>query len=195
MTQDIAVWGGARRAYLRHFYYPGSGVHETIVPSEGEGIPPMPLGFIFLAAPIFVVAASVARWAWRYQQRVLAVTGSGLARAAGRPGTVVDVQLTTALVDESQVLVGFRPAGVPNGHGPDRSGVAAGSSGSLLMAVDGDTQANLARLRRWEASGVMLVMWRDRRSGRVELTHMRSGQRVVLSVVTQPTPLAAPTLR
>ena len=120
----------------------------------------------------------VARWSWRYQQQMLRVAGTGVARTAGRPGVVADVQLTSVLVDESRVLIGFRPAGLATN--------APGRAPHLLLAIDTDAPATVARLRRWEVAAVPVVLWRDRAGGHVEFSQMRTGQRVSLSVIPQP---------
>jgi hypothetical protein len=155
--------------------------------------------WLILSVPLVFL---VAGWAWRYQHRLLCVTATGLDVIAGRPGAVVDVQLTSVLVDESKVLVGFRLAGTvtglqgrpgpvtglqgrPHGRpGPHGPGLAPGRHRqSLLFALGPDARVDLARLHRWQAGGVSVVMWRDRDGGRVELSHVRSGQQVKLSVV------------
>ncbi len=145
----------------------------------------MALALIGLAPIVFLVAG----WAWRFQQRVLSVTGTGLARLAGRPGAVTDVQVTSVLVDEAMVLVGFRPAGTTRRR-PRPTAFAQKHHGCLLMSLDGNVPTGLARLRRWEASGVALVMWRDRGGARVELSQMRTGHQVTLTVIAQPAPMA-----
>ncbi len=134
----------------------------------------MVLLLIVFAPVVFLVA----RWSWRYQQQMLRVAGTGVARAAGRPGVVADVQLTSVLVDEARVLIGFLPSGL--------APTSPGRSPHLLLAIDHDAPATVARLRRWEAAAVPVVLWRDRAGGQVELSQMRTGQRVSLSVIAQP---------
>jgi len=134
----------------------------------------MVLLLLVFAPVVFLVA----RWSWRYQRQMLRVAGTGVAQAAGRPGVVADVQLTSVLVDEARVLIGFRPAGPPS--------TSPGRSPHLLLAIDNDAPATVARLRRWEAAAVPVVLWRDRAGGQVELSQMRTGQRVSLSVIAQP---------
>jgi hypothetical protein len=133
---------------------------------------------VFAPVVFFVV-----RWSWRYQQQMLRVAGVGVARAAGRPGVVADVQITSVLVDGSRVLIGFRPAGVPRDSDTTRH--------SLLVSLDADAPATIARLRRWEAGAGPVVMWRDRTGGWVELSQMRTGQQVHLLVIPEPAAVAA----
>jgi len=120
-------------------------------------------------APLIVLAA---RLVWLNGQRLLDVTRTGFSWLAGRVGVAADVQLTSVLVDGPTVLIGFRPAVAGHDH--------------LLLSPDSDSQATIARLRRWAASGATVVMWRDRIVGRVELSHLRSGQQVTLTVIPDP---------
>jgi hypothetical protein len=142
----------------------------------------MTLWLIVLVPLTFAVAG----WAWRYQHQVLSITGTGLAQIVGRPGTVADVQLTSLLVDEPTVLIGLQPAGMA----PQRPGRPMGPSSRLplhlLMCLDTDPQAGIARLRRWQASGAPVVMWRDLGGYRVELSNSHSGQQIALTVITDP---------
>jgi hypothetical protein len=104
---------------------------------------------------------------------LLALTEAGMARVAGRPGTVADVQLTSLMADGATVLLGFHAAGIIRPGGRVRQ--------SLLISLDGD--GDLALLRHWEASGVPVVLWRDKDGRLAELSLVRTGQQVGFSVV------------
>jgi hypothetical protein len=139
----------------------------------------MVLWLIVLSPLIFLVSG----WAWRYQLRVLNVTRAGAARVAGRPGTVTDVQLTSVLIDGPIALIGFEAATTASHAGPSSLAPTPRHRQSLVVSLDPDAEACIAALQEWEASGVPVVMWRDGSGGRLELSLLRSGQRVGLCVV------------
>ena len=151
----------------------------------------MTLWLIFFAPLIFLVAG----WAWRFQHQVLAVTGTGVARIAGRPGALSDVQLTSVLVDGARILVGFRAAGNRRSMRMPPRPSPGESHRQFLLAVDADAQVSLARLHRWEASGTPLVLWCDHAGDRVELSHPRTGLQVSFAVVAQPSVTASSLFR
>jgi hypothetical protein len=127
---------------------------------------------IVILIVLFPLTFVVAGWAWRYQLRVLALTSPGLSRMAGQPGAVADIQVTSVLVDETTILVGFRPA--------DQARVP---QKSIVLSRGEDDQATLARLHRWEASGATVTMWRDSSGRQIELSTPRMSQTMTLSVV------------
>jgi hypothetical protein len=143
---------------------------------------------IFLSPVVFLASG----WAWRYQLRVLHLTGAGTAHIAGRPGTVADVQLTSVLVDGPSVIICFQAAAASRQSGPSPLVSALRHGQNLVVCLDAGAEVDVAALREWEAGEVPLVMWRDGSGDRVELSVLRTGQRVALSVAadvaTETTP-------
>jgi hypothetical protein len=122
-------------------------------------------------------------WAWRYRVGKAGLAGVGVSRTIGCPGTSADVQLTSVLVLEPVVMLEFQAAAATlyaTGRPPARIGQLRQS---LVASLEGDAEASIAMMRGWEDSGVGVVMWRDSSSGLVELSRLRTGQRVVLSAV------------
>jgi hypothetical protein len=122
-------------------------------------------------------------WASRYKMGNGGLAGVGVARTTGCPGTSADVQLTSVLLLEPVVLLEFQAAAATlyaTGRPPARIGHGRQS---LVASLDGDEAASIAMMRGWVDSGVGVVMWRDSSAGLVELSRLRTGQRVVLSVV------------
>src|ERR1019366_4320506 len=125
-----------------------------------------------------VLIVLVSGRAWRYQLRVAGLIGLGSTRVASCAGSSTDVQLTSVLALEPIVLLEFQAA-TTTLYATGRPTARAGHRRqSLVVSLDGDPAASIAMLRGWEASGVAVVMWRDGSGGRIELSLLRTGQRV-----------------
>jgi hypothetical protein len=127
-----------------------------------------------------VIIAAVSTWAWRFQMRALKVAGLRLAHLAGKPGTLVDVELTAVIADHSpgdhaSVLLAFRPAGL-SGHPAS----AVPASSTLVLDLPDDEHVALARLQRWQTSAAPVLLWRDPKGEQVELSQMQTRQSVLL---------------
>lgn len=128
--------------------------------------------WLIVLAPLMFVVVHVA---WQDGHRMLAMTRCMFSWLAGRVGAADDVRLISVLVEGPTALVGFRPAAASRQR-PDH----------LLLSPDSDPKATIARLQRWQASGGTVVMWRDRIAGHVELSQLRTGRQVTLSIVSNP---------
>jgi hypothetical protein len=136
--------------------------------------------WLFIMLPIgFVVAG----WAWRFQLRALHVTGLRLSQMAGVHGTLVDVELTSVLAEQSSVLIAFRPSGMRL-H-PSHCGGTLPPPSTLVLALEGDGQVAVARLKRWEVSTAPLLLWRDPSGDMIELSQIQTGQRLCLPVLAR----------
>jgi hypothetical protein len=139
----------------------------------------MILWALFGIAAIVVVST----WAWRLQMRAMHVVGLRLASMAGKPGTLVDVELTAVLPDHhSTLLIAFRPAGMR--VRPDHDSSSLPPASTLVLSLP-DDQQTLARLTRWQTSAAPILLWRDATGEQVEFSQMQTHQTVRLRVQDQ----------
>jgi hypothetical protein len=129
-----------------------------------------------------VIVAVVSTWAWRFQMRAMKVAGLRLAHLAGKPGTLVDVELTAVIADRHpgdrpSVLLAFRPAGLA-GHPAS----ALPASSTLVLDLPDDEHVALARLQRWQTSAAPVLLWRNPKGAQVELSQMQTRLSVQLQV-------------
>ena len=139
----------------------------------------MALWFIVMSSVILLCSG----WAWRYRVGRAGLSGVRTGRPAGSQGISTDVQLTAVLSLEPLVLLELQPAAATlyaTGRQPARVGQVRQR---LVLALEGDAVASIAMMRGWVDSGVGVVMWRDARSRRVELSRLRTGRRVLLTMV------------
>jgi hypothetical protein len=133
----------------------------------------------------------VARVAWLNGDRLVGRSRAAFSWLAARMGIAADVQLTSVLVDDPTVLVGYRPAPPSRSHSlhSSKDRAAPGDEDEQVLLVSDcacDAGATMARLRQWATSGDTIVMWRNRVVGHVEFSQLRSGQQVRLSVIANP---------
>lgn len=118
---------------------------------------------VVLAGLIMAVAAfHIARWAWRYQVRVLDAIGPvELLRR-------LEVRITAVLVHDRSVILGIRDA------------TESRSLHTLVVGVGPEREAVVATLEGWCADGTQLQLERATSSDKVELRHLAGDRTLAL---------------
>jgi hypothetical protein len=118
---------------------------------------------VVLAGLIVAFAAfHIARWAWRYQVRVLDAIGPvELLRR-------LEVRITAVLVHDRKVIVGVRDQ------------TEGRSLQTLVVGIGREREAVVATLEGWCADGTRLQLEQDTSSDKVELRHLAGDRTLAL---------------